>query len=341
MKYQSENSAASFGMLSTKSALLYYDKVFPLYFLDNIENSEEIHAAKSFFRNHLTGSLLAHWDVITQSLAWKVTSSTLKKVDEQLENVNPKIRERLVSATDDAQGSFQSAVLAVYVARCQDLGEGIDGKNRLDECEDLLKKQSNSSSDDFLDAALAFTNNELAMRRFEYVSEGSGFEVADESHESKSMIDPSFILTRLQLIDAGTISWPQIIEIRKDEESKKKLTRLRTFMFEEFSGKPLAYIEDKLAIAIEDYRLAANKHGAVLRHGALRIAASENLMNAAMAGFLSAVAGCSIPVSAAVGASALIAGAAVELHYVRRDQNATRLRNPVRYLIDLKNLSVE
>jgi len=58
--------------------------------------------------------------------------------------------------------------------------------------------------------------------------------------------DPALILTGLKLVDTSQIKWRQIIELRKDKESMKKLRRLRTFIFQNYKDKPMVFIQDDL-----------------------------------------------------------------------------------------------
>jgi hypothetical protein len=76
-----------------------------------------------------------------------------------------------------------------------------------------------------------------------------------------NQIDPAITLSNINLIDANSAEWNQIIEIRKDVESSKQLNRLRLFMHENFEGKPLTYIEDDLCRRMDLYEQASNKFG--------------------------------------------------------------------------------
>jgi hypothetical protein len=73
--------------------------------------------------------------------------------------------------------------------------------------------------------------------------------------------DPSLTLSQLKLVDTATADWRQIIELRKDKESHRRLIRLRLFMHSNYSGRTFAFIEDDLARRIHEYQSATRKHG--------------------------------------------------------------------------------
>src|SRR5665647_433395 len=68
-----------------------------------------------------------------------------------------------------------------------------------------------------------------------------------------SQSDPSITLSRLNLIDATQADWRQIIEVRKDVQSHRKLARLRLFIHNNYSGCSFSYIEDDLSRRLEEY----------------------------------------------------------------------------------------
>ncbi|WP_176059549.1 hypothetical protein [Paraburkholderia sp. BCC1876] len=76
-----------------------------------------------------------------------------------------------------------------------------------------------------------------------------------------SQCDPSITLSRLSLIDARQADWRQIIEVRKDIQSHRKLARLRLFMHNNYSECSFAYIEDDLCRRLEEYDQVRRKFG--------------------------------------------------------------------------------
>ncbi|MEY4294505.1 MAG: hypothetical protein RLY82_193 [Pseudomonadota bacterium] len=76
-----------------------------------------------------------------------------------------------------------------------------------------------------------------------------------------SQTDPSITLSRLNLIDASQAEWSQIIEVREDVQSRRKLARLRLFIHGNYSNCSFAYIEDDLSRRIDEYEQVSKKFG--------------------------------------------------------------------------------
>ncbi|QVM99620.1 hypothetical protein JYG38_15310 [Pseudomonas rhodesiae] len=89
----------------------------------------------------------------------------------------------------------------------------------------------------------------------------SNFSVALPAVTTGGQSDPSLMLSNLKLIDAKMADWRQILEIRKDDLSRRKLARMRLFLNENFQGKSASFIEDDLLRRVDDYELATKKFG--------------------------------------------------------------------------------
>jgi len=57
----------------------------------------------------------------------------------------------------------------------------------------------------------------------------------------------------LQLIDLSSVAWGHLFELRKDEDSIRKLKNLKRYLYKNFEGKPQSYIRDTLLEDIEKY----------------------------------------------------------------------------------------
>lgn len=102
-----------------------------------------------------------------------------------------------------------------------------------------------------------------AFRRY---AKGIGYEqfsvaVPSSTEVSGSQCDPSITLSKLNLIDVSQAGWRQIIDLRKDIESHRKLARLRLFLHKNYAGCSFAYIEDDLSLRIEEYERVTKKFG--------------------------------------------------------------------------------
>jgi hypothetical protein len=78
---------------------------------------------------------------------------------------------------------------------------------------------------------------------------------------SGTQTDQSITLSQLSLIDTSEAEWKQIIEVRKDTQSHRKLSRLRLFMHNNYNGRSFAYIQDDLSRRIEEYHQVTKKFG--------------------------------------------------------------------------------
>ena len=116
----------------------------------------------------------------------------------------------------------------------------------------------------FSDATIAGTAT--VREAFREYAAGLGFDkfcvvVPPKGDESGNQQDPSITLSRLNLIEASQAEWRQIIELRKDIQSHRKLARLRLFIHNNYANCSFAYIEDDLSQRIEEYEQVAKKYG--------------------------------------------------------------------------------
>lgn len=72
-----------------------------------------------------------------------------------------------------------------------------------------------------------------------------------------------------KLIDESALSWPQIAEIRRDDEARRKLRRMHTWFDTAMVGKPTSVLADSIATKVDDYEWALKKHGISTVTGAL------------------------------------------------------------------------
>lgn len=157
----------------------------------------------------------------------------------------------------------------------------------------------------------------------------------DFTNDTIQNVDPAFILSGLKLIDTSQIPWRHVIELREDTEALKKLRRLRTFIFENYNGKPLNFINDDLLNRIENYEETTKKWGLKTRDSVLKIIfSSETAVAATATTILSAYSG--VPISASLGSAFLIGNIALEISSHKRDANQFKLENPITYLVDVK-----
>lgn len=75
-------------------------------------------------------------------------------------------------------------------------------------------------------------------------------------------------LESLDWIDEEHLTWDQVAEVRKDEESIVALKRMLHWLDAEMAGKPVSYVADEIQLRLSEYESATKKHGIRLARGA-------------------------------------------------------------------------
>jgi hypothetical protein len=138
-----------------------------------------------------------------------------------------------------------------------------------------------------------------------YSSE-SGFEKDYKLGTTESIIAA---IHNLRIVDDAKLSWPQVMDFRRDPEARMKLRRLRQWFDFELAGKPLPQVYDVLATKLDDYEWALKKHGLETVVGSLSEVIDSRFVIAATAASTGLALGAG-GLWAALGTSALIAGKA-------------------------------
>jgi len=68
-------------------------------------------------------------------------------------------------------------------------------------------------------------------------------------------------LKDLEIVDEENTRWEQVLEFRKDQTARLKYRRFIHWLDSEMVGKSASFVEDAIAIKLEDYRWALRKHG--------------------------------------------------------------------------------
>jgi hypothetical protein len=69
------------------------------------------------------------------------------------------------------------------------------------------------------------------------------------------------VLNDLEIADEKQLTWEQVVEFRKDEDNRRKYKRFLRWLDKEMVGKSQKFIEDEIAIKIDDYERALKKYG--------------------------------------------------------------------------------
>lgn len=69
------------------------------------------------------------------------------------------------------------------------------------------------------------------------------------------------IMENLGIVYEFALTWEQVLEFRKDMEARKKYRRFLHWLDKEMIGKSQSFIEDEIAIKLNDYEESLKKHG--------------------------------------------------------------------------------
>ncbi|HEV3040937.1 MAG TPA: hypothetical protein VHA33_24435 [Candidatus Angelobacter sp.] len=147
--------------------------------------------------------------------------------------------------------------------------------------------------------------------------------------------DVAITLASLKLINTKNTPWQQIIELRRDTEAREKLRRLRLFAYENYAGKPAAFIEDDILMRLADYEAAVKKWGFEAKTAAMTALLDSKLIAGGVAGsFLSAYLNSPLfAIASAAGAVGLAIGRiAVEIGRQKFALREIMAGNPVSYI---------
>jgi len=148
---------------------------------------------------------------------------------------------------------------------------------------------------------------------------------------------PILSLTRIPLIDLANVEWVQILQIRCDDEARRKLQRLRAFVVQEYAGKSVSFIEDDLGRRLWDYEIAAKKHGFKMITGSISaLLDAKTLQSAVCAGVAAALFG-GATVGVGTGAVVEVGKVALELKTRRREMLDWKSSHELAYIIDVQS----
>lgn len=323
MKYESKEIAISQIGTSLKNAALYYKHVIPMYVkaeLNDTPLTKLLPPARGFSKR--TSAITSEFDSIWPECKLMTDQEKYAYVfykSFELMLICGMINENLLSREKYAQPTFRllSFLYDPHFAEVM----FTDSKDKM---------------------KFPIMLEEILKRGFKLSHEKTEFIYKQlETSDQKNLIefDPCFILTQIKLIDAEKLSWDQILSIRNDPDSVRKLRRLRTFMFEEFNGKPITYIEDKLGTMMEDYERTARKYGAMLEEATLSLISSKDIIAATCAGLVAAVAGAAgaaVPLATALGATKALGNYLIQIRTIRKKKDDEHFESPVSYFMDIQ-----
>jgi hypothetical protein len=154
--------------------------------------------------------------------------------------------------------------------------------------------------------------------------------------------DPMLSLIGLRVIDAAATPWATILEFRKDPAARRKLRRLRHFFEQSYHGKSKAYIEDDIAIRLEDYENTLKDWAFDTKTGILSIVLNSVTLQTGIASSIGlALFGAALPVvTAPLLASGMIELGKVSVEIAKRRHGRKKFRrdNPFDYVVEVSAL---
>lgn len=103
-----------------------------------------------------------------------------------------------------------------------------------------------------------------------------------------SDIYTTITMSNVPLIDVSNASWEQIMELRRDPDARRKLRRLRLFLYENYVGKEKAFIEDDLAQRLDDYESSRRSLGLRATTSVLSVVFDAKALQASVAAGIAA-----------------------------------------------------
>ncbi len=195
--------------------------------------------------------------------------------------------------------------------------------------EDTNGERTQIAWDLFLINLALFAGGALGIKEYIFLHNYNYDSNCTTSYESISLE-----LSQLQLIDTDKSEWEQIIKIREDVESLRKLKKLRLFFHENYSSRDKNFIQDDLLTRIEEY------NNTVKDWGFETVTSSITLLNTSItsvgSSLVLALTGQPLEVAAASGICVGIGNIAIHLAKEKYKLMKFGRDHPLAYIIDAK-----
>jgi len=192
-------------------------------------------------------------------------------------------------------------------------------------------KYSFSTEDDYMDVERLYLNNIMLWdgtsirHEFRNLAQSCGIEFASvllsphHQQDRNNIAFPEYLaisLSGIPLVDTSQAEWDQIIDLRRDSESQNRLRNLRLFLYTNYQGKSVDYIQDDLGRRLHAYELARKKFGfEIVTSCFSTLLESKNVYSAIAGGFVAGLVG---GLSAAATAGTIIEVGKVALEFAKR-----------------------
>lgn len=137
-------------------------------------------------------------------------------------------------------------------------------------------------------------------------------------------------ISNMPVIIEENLKWEQVLDMRQDTRSMKKIHRFRRWVDLECNGKSKNEIIQSLEKAIDDYKYALNKHGIMTAIGGVTtiLSASSTVIDALSGGF-----------SAQLSAGLAISSALITYTAAQLNDYFDKKREPIALIFDLEKMS--
>ena len=211
---------------------------------------------------------------------------------------------------------------------------------RWDLYDDLNRLNQGIMFRQFLGSDLAWVYEEVGSRFDKYCLHQYPltFQATRVTASEHQCDDIGIILHDLRLIDVSRASWEQILGFRKDEDSARKLRRLRMFVYEEYADKPRRFIEDDLQERMAAYNDVVKDWGFETMIASLSaVLSAKAMVPAAGAALASAFFGAPLAAAATTGALVEIGSFALEIAKRKYGLQKLRRDHPLAYTIHARD----
>jgi len=146
------------------------------------------------------------------------------------------------------------------------------------------------------------------------------------------------IIENVPVISEADLQWEQVLEIRRDIIMLQKLRKFTHWLDKDMIGKPLSYIEDEVAVRLDDFRDASRAHGIKTTLGVLQLTLETPAVFGGTA-YLAKI-GAAVSQEWALIAGAAMAMAAVSVHIAQQMLNIRTQRantaGEIAYVVELR-----
>jgi hypothetical protein len=149
------------------------------------------------------------------------------------------------------------------------------------------------------------------------------------------------VLENVPVVNESELEWEQVIELRHDKEMLAKFRKFVHWLDKEMVSKSLAFIEDEIAIRLNDFHEVTRVHGLATTIGLLHVTLDSAALFGGTAALAKLVVDAGTPGALVAGAFAAIAGCSLHIAQALLNVHSQRSNaaGELAYVIELAELS--